>query len=389
MLNVIFKTGIDEITVPGLTQWDKGRTLEISMPDAPDTYQVHFAHKGAKEAYVLEASDGKANVPNIILTQRKDVTAWIYIVGDGTGETIRKINLPVTPRTKPADYVYEETEVLSYGTLLKRIQELEEKQEETIQRAVEAYLEENPIEGTTEVPTLLSQLSEDATHRTVTDAEKETWNAKSTVTYDSNTKTLNICSGGGTADVEEIADYVKDVEKIVIDGVEVDLKQYAKAEDVEESIKETIQEAKDSGEFDGKDGNNGTSIFYGVASEGTNPSEHYYIVRHSAISDVKAGDLMINEGDNELWIVKGIDDVGDVWIEDAGFSVKGETGAQGPQGEKGENGADGYTPVKGTDYFTEAEQTALKNEIITSVNTETWTFTLEDGTPVEKKVVLV
>lgn len=150
MLKAIFTNTTDEITVHGLTQWDKGRTLEISMLDAPDTYQVHFAHKGAKEAYVLEASNGKVNVPNIILTQHKEIMAWIYIVGDGTGETIRKINLPVKPRTKPADYIYEETEVLSYGTLLKRIQEMEEKQSEIIKAAVETYLEENPVEGMTE-----------------------------------------------------------------------------------------------------------------------------------------------------------------------------------------------------------------------------------------------
>ena len=33
----------------------------------------------------------------------------------------------------------------------------------------------------------------------------------------------------------------------------------------------------------------------------------------------------------------------------------GSEGPQGPQGEPGEDGQDGYTPVKGVDYFTEAE----------------------------------
>lgn len=46
---------------------------------------------------------------------------------------------------------------------------------------------------------------------------------------------------------------------------------------------------------------------------------------------------------------------------------KGEPGAQGTQGEKGEIGAqgfhdaDGYTPVKGTDYYTEAEKKNSKS----------------------------
>ena len=38
-------------------------------------------------------------------------------------------------------------------------------------------------------------------------------------------------------------------------------------------------------------------------------------------------------------------------------------GNQGPQGEQGPAGKDGHTPVKGTDYWTEAD----KQEIINSV----------------------
>ena len=43
--------------------------------------------------------------------------------------------------------------------------------------------------------------------------------------------------------------------------------------------------------------------------------------------------------------------------------VQGETGAPGPKGDKGDTGADGHTPVKGIDYFTEAD----KQELVTAV----------------------
>ena len=52
--------------------------------------------------------------------------------------------------------------------------------------------------------------------------------------------------------------------------------------------------------------------------------------------------------------------------------IQGETGApgpqgvqgiQGPKGDKGDTGADGHTPVKGVDYFTEAD----KQELVTAV----------------------
>lgn len=53
---------------------------------------------------------------------------------------------------------------------------------------------------------------------------------------------------------------------------------------------------------------------------------------------------------------------------------QGETGPQGPQGEKGEpgkdgmNGVDGYTPIKGTDYWTEADQNEISAFISNAVN---------------------
>lgn len=73
--------------------------------------------------------------------------------------------------------------------------------------------------------------------------------------------------------------------------------------------------------------------------------------------------------------------------------IKGEKGEQGIQGiqgergEKGDNGADGYTPIKGTDYFTDADKAELVEELTETI-TEEWTFTLADGSTVVKKVAI-
>ena len=48
----------------------------------------------------------------------------------------------------------------------------------------------------------------------------------------------------------------------------------------------------------------------------------------------------------------------------------------------------GDTPVKGVDYFTEADKQEFINRVKESLNTETWSFTLEDGSVIEKKVLL-
>lgn len=91
---------------------------------------------------------------------------------------------------------------------------------------------------------------------------------------------------------------------------------------------------------------------------------------------------------------------------------KGDTGAQGPQGEKGDTGApgaagnDGHTPVKGVDYFTDADKAEMvaavieslggnpvfgvvddNNNIIVSGNLSNGTYTvkyeMEDGSTVD------
>ena len=60
---------------------------------------------------------------------------------------------------------------------------------------------------------------------------------------------------------------------------------------------------------------------------------------------------------NSIAAIKG--DKGEQGIQ----GIQGEPGAPGPKGDKGDTGANGHTPVKGTDYFTEAD----KQELVTAV----------------------
>ena len=47
--------------------------------------------------------------------------------------------------------------------------------------------------------------------------------------------------------------------------------------------------------------------------------------------------------------------------------AKGDTGATGETGQQGPPGANGYTPVKGTDYFTESDKTELVNAVLAAL----------------------
>lgn len=49
---------------------------------------------------------------------------------------------------------------------------------------------------------------------------------------------------------------------------------------------------------------------------------------------------------------------------------KGDTGAQGPQGDKGDTGGtgpSGYTPVRGTDYWTAQDKTQIVSDVLTAL----------------------
>lgn len=103
----------------------------------------------------------------------------------------------------------EEISMYSAEEIDELIEELRENgvSSEDIVNAVKKYLEENPIE--IDVPKKLSDLNDDADHRTVTDKEKQTWNGK------------------------------LDASKLT------------------EAVNEALAQAKASGEFNGKDGMNG------------------------------------------------------------------------------------------------------------------------------------
>ena len=103
-------------------QWDLDEKLIVE--DSTVT-QVHFSNKTDTLALVCEVYDFEglrvANVPNILLQNSWDMKVYAY----KDNHTVTKERFKVRARTKPADYVYTETEVLSYEALEKRVDALE------------------------------------------------------------------------------------------------------------------------------------------------------------------------------------------------------------------------------------------------------------------------
>ena len=116
-------------------QWDIDRKLIVE--DAAIN-QVHFCNRTDDCSLVCETfvEDGLTlvNVPNVLLQSDWHIHAYAY----DTEYTKHDKCFDVVSRTKPADYVYTETEVLNYNTLLEKV-------EANIGKEVEEYLKENDI----------------------------------------------------------------------------------------------------------------------------------------------------------------------------------------------------------------------------------------------------
>lgn len=190
-------------------QWDSAQRLIVS--DASIT-EVHFCNKTGECSLVCEVfeEDGKrlVNVPNILLQENRHINVYAYDDCATKNSAVFK----VIPRSKPEDYIYTETEVLTIKT----------------------------------------------------------------------------------------------------------------------AVNEAMQEAKDSGEFDGEDG-----LTPFIAENG-----NWWI--GTTDTGVKA---------------KGTDGA------DGKDGVNGANGKDGINGVDGKDGSDGYTPVRGTDYWTEADKAEIKSYV--------------------------
>lgn len=105
MIKATFSAGVEALTVHGLHQWDYGQTLEITHPDLPAVLEVHFAAVGAQDAIVRVVSSSagvvEAPIPDELLEQSRPVLAWVYVVGETSGETMLTVTMPIQTRARP------------------------------------------------------------------------------------------------------------------------------------------------------------------------------------------------------------------------------------------------------------------------------------------------
>lgn len=125
-------------------QWDIDRKLIVADKSIEE---VHFSNRADGEALIcatyLQGDVLLVDVPNILLQDNWRISAYAY----DENHTRFEETYDVKRRSKPADYVYTETEIKNYDDLAERIEQIEENgiSDEAVENAVEKYLEENDI----------------------------------------------------------------------------------------------------------------------------------------------------------------------------------------------------------------------------------------------------
>lgn len=96
-------------------QWDSNQKLIVNIPDCTE---VHFCNKTDDCSLVCKVCDGQVSVPNILLQEARAITVFAFVKNSDESHTKYAEIFRVLERTKPADYVYTETEVKTVERLV-------------------------------------------------------------------------------------------------------------------------------------------------------------------------------------------------------------------------------------------------------------------------------
>lgn len=197
------------ITLLGVVSDENVQTLHFQMPKTYkgldlSEFAIRINYMNANnvgDTYAVD--DSEISGESIVFTWTVGRVACMYkgntkfIVclkkKNASGNVLKEFNtslasLPVLEGLETTEAVVAENPDI-IEQILTKIEKLTQISPEDIASAVSAYMKENPIN----VPKNLSDLKEDAEHRTVTDKEKQSWNNRQalTITYGGLTHTYD------------------------------------------------------------------------------------------------------------------------------------------------------------------------------------------------------
>ena len=139
-------------------QWDLNQKLIV---EDSTINEVHFSNRAEDNSLVVEVYEDNglrvANVPNILLQEDLKIKAYAYSVD----HTKHEAWFYVTTKSKPADYVYTETEVKDYNSLLDKISEKVDKSDILTEVTTDEVYNDNQFYNANAVNSVLSLFGEE------------------------------------------------------------------------------------------------------------------------------------------------------------------------------------------------------------------------------------
>lgn len=106
-----------------LWQWDTGRRVKIT--DGDGVKQVHYQNRCfGRSVDVDVGTDGTAIIPDELLQDWHPLTAYAYVIDDAGGYTKVQVDFAVHKRARPSDYVYTPTDQMTLQTIQRQIGDL-------------------------------------------------------------------------------------------------------------------------------------------------------------------------------------------------------------------------------------------------------------------------
>ena len=105
-----------------LYQWDVGVVADVTDENINE---VHFSNLRYGVSFNIEVQNGTVTIPPEVLQSGAGVFCWAFVRRENGGYTKKEQVFNVEKRPRPADYIYKPTDVLTWETLKKQIEEVE------------------------------------------------------------------------------------------------------------------------------------------------------------------------------------------------------------------------------------------------------------------------
>ena len=325
-----------------LYQWDTGRQVEC------DAEQVHFSNHHYGTSIDVNVQNGKATIPNQLLTSATPIKAWAW-VKDSNGEYTKEEQIfIVAKRNKPSDYVYTPTEIKTWQDLQNQIGDLNSLKTAHKDNLVNAINDAaGSGGGTSDFIIKMTVETDDGVIYTVTSCDATVEQIDAAVAAEK--RVVVIASDDGLF-----------VELPMLQGVEGNT-YYFGAFSGGQMVTSFVEKIGNTSnwEFDMNQIQSG-DVGY------SNPA------LPNGVTNVKMAldELVLKSHThaNKDTLDKLSDSNGKLQYNGSDVGLKGD---KGDKGDTGAPGADGKTPVKGTDYWTAADKAEIVADTLAAL--PTWT----------------